>query len=107
MSWKRLVERNDWESITVHIGGPVVRGTNLPLEKCPLALKAGEYKVRWSNGVAETLTVIMKPYTEVYGDMGHDYEAYGEKPYFQFVHNGTKQSVYAPKLNVEVWDETD
>lgn len=66
MSWHKLIERNDWESVTVHIGGPVVGGrfkTNLELKACKPALKAGEYKVRWPDGKEESLRVKMNSYT--------------------------------------------
>jgi hypothetical protein len=95
--------RNDWENITVHIGGRDV--TNLPLEKCPPILKKGQYKVLWPNGNEETLEVVMRKYYETVHDMGHEYPVSGEKPYFRFFFNGAKQEVYAPNLGVKVWKD--
>ncbi len=105
MSWHKLVERDDWGSVTVHIGGPVVKGTNLPLEQCPPALSAGEYKVCWPDGQEEILQVVMKRYHVTIGDMGHDYDVSGEKPYFKVNIKGASTEIYAPKLGVEVWRE--
>lgn len=106
MSWHKLIERNDWESVTVHIGGPVVGGrfkTNLELKACKPALKAGEYKVRWPDGKEESLRVKMNSYTTSYDDMGHTYEASGEKPYFIVPLHGKNIPIYAMKLPIEVW----
>ncbi len=106
MAWHKLVVRNNWEYITVHIGGPVVGGkfgTVLDDSECPPKLKAGPYQVQWPDGRVETLMVKMHRYTESYDDMGHTYCVSGEKPYFQVTLNGAKLEVYAPELGVKVW----
>jgi len=107
MSWVKLVERNDWESITVHLGGPLRGGkfnTNLDLKDCPPVMKAGKYRVKWSDGVEEVLQVVMRPYSATVYDMGHEYETGGKKPYFIIKdQHDNKHEIYAPELNVKVW----
>lgn len=108
MSWHKLVLRNDWENITVHIGGPVTGGrfgTNLSLDECPPVLESGTYRVRWPDGTIEELPVIMRGYTHTVSDMGHEYTVSGRRPYFVMKHKGTAVRTRAEELGVEVWRE--
>lgn len=100
MAFDKLVEHNDWEYITVYIGGNAARAGLAALYP---VMKAGEYEVQWPDGKVETLRVKMHKYTQEYDDMGHTYSTSGEKPYFQLKVNGSKVEVYAPRLGVKVW----
>jgi hypothetical protein len=106
--WHRLIQRDDWGAITVHIGGPIVGGayqTTLPLKKCPPILESGDYRVRWPSGFIETLSVEMRTYHTMVSDMGHDYGVTGKRPYFVLLMHGARFLVNVMDLSVEVWRE--
>lgn len=99
MTFKQVYSHNDWEYIYYNFKNG---GMSRASEADPILVAGKKINVKFKDGTIESHTIVAKPYTTSYNDMGHTYTASGERLGIIVKVRGSKMFMELDKLKVEV-----